>query len=131
MSQAEQTFHVPASVWVAGLGMLGAAITGVITFFSGRNASVAVLQTALVSGFKELNDQQMQKIADLQEEVTLMRGEIQNLRSELAAEGQRTISLKNLLRANGIDIPRETVAAVVFTPYPDSVEDLDAQQGSL
>lgn len=105
------------------VGGVVAVITAIVTFFAGRNASVAVLQNALVAGFKELNDQQNQKIADLVQEVAELKnnlgGEIAQLKSDLAAEQQRTIALKNLLRRNGIDIPRETATAVVFTPFPE------------
>lgn len=131
MSQAEHAIHLPATVWVAIIGVASAAITGIITFFSGRNASVAVLQTALVAGFKELNDQQTQKIADLSEEVKVMREELSKLKSELAAEQQRTESLRNLLRRHGIELPRDQVTSVVFSPYPESADANGACQGKL
>lgn len=107
--------------WTAIAGVIGVAVTGFFSWVTGRNSSVAVLQNALVAGFTSLNAQRNEAMEELRKEMNDLRAEVDGLRSELAQEKQRSISLKNLLRQNGIEIPRETVAAVVFSPYPSDV----------
>lgn len=107
--------------WVAVAGIIGAAVTGFWSWVSGRNSSVAVLQTALTQGFKELNEQQMDTITSLREEVKELRICTVELQGQIRAEEQRNIALKNLLRAHGIDIPRDTVHVTVFSPYPEQL----------
>lgn len=111
--------HLPPTVLVAIFGVIGSVIVGFITYFGGRNASVAVLQTALTEGFRELNAQQMERINALQGEINAVETSLSEVRAELAAERQRSAALRNLLRREGIEIPRDTVHVPVFTPYPD------------
>ena len=113
---------MPSSVIVGILGLIGAFITGIITFISGRNASVAVLQTALTEGFRELQRQQDAVIIHLKDEIHTLQEKVQVLEGKLAAEEQRTISLKNLLRRNGISIPRETRTKTVIQVVSSDAE---------
>jgi hypothetical protein len=63
----------------------------------------------------------------MRQELDELKLEMGELRGELAQEKARTNSLKNILRANGLEIPRETVTAVVFTPYPDAATHPEGQ----
>lgn len=119
--------------WTAIGGVIIAAVTGFFAWVKGRHSSVAVLQTALVAGFKELNDQRIDAMNTMQNEIQLLKleatqfkMEMAEVRGELAQEKQKTNALKNILRANGLEIPRETVTAVVFSPYPDT--DIETQE---
>jgi uncharacterized protein HemX len=120
---SEEPITSNTTLWVAIAGVIGAGITGFWSWVSGRNSSVAVLQTALTQGFKELHEQQTETNSRLRDEIKELHRCVSDLESKLAAEQQRTNSLKSLLRLHGIDIPRETVHDVVFTPYPDAVSE--------
>lgn len=105
------------TVIVALIGAVATAVAALIAWGSGRNSSVAVLQTALTDGFKALNDQQNAKIAALS-------AELSDLKSHVAGLEQRNLSLVALLRRNGLDIPRATTQVTVFAPFPEAASDL-------
>lgn len=107
--------------WTAIGGVIVATITGFVAWINGRNSSVAVLQNALVQGFKELNEQRSDAMLAMREELDEVKLELSELKGELAQEKQKSSSLRNLLRAAGVEVPRDTKTEVVFTPYPLAV----------
>jgi hypothetical protein len=106
------SMEISPTGWTAIAGVLVAGVTGFFSWIGGRHSSVAVLQKALTEGFKELNDLQTAKMAHMQTEINELRGQVRGLE-------QRNLSLRQILRSNGIDVPRDTVHVPVFTPYPD------------
>lgn len=112
-------FHIGPAGWTAAAGVVVAAITGFFSWMGGRNSSVAVLQNALVSGFKALNDQRIEAMLEMRKELEQIKTEVEQLKGDLANERAKTNALQNLLRHNGIEIPHEPLVEVVFSPYPE------------
>lgn len=114
------SMEISPTGWTAIAGVVVAAITGFFSWVGGRHSSVAVLQKALTEGFKELNEMQTHKMASMQLEINSLKSHIRGLE-------QRNLSLRQILRTHGIEIPRDTVHVPVFTPYPDTP--VEAQPG--
>lgn len=101
------------SLWVP---VAVAAITGLAAWFTAQHAGKAAMQQALNSGFKDLLASVQAEHKDCHERLTRLeerynaarlRGEAERaqLRGEIINLTQVIISLENLLREQGIDIP--------------------------
>lgn len=98
----------PSSDLLTGImGVIGMVVVGLISFFGGRGSVQAQIQTALNNTFQNLVDQLQEERKDERQQILEMRGAIR-------AWEQHLISLENILRREGIDIPPRPVVATVF-----------------
>lgn len=112
------------SIWVP---VVAAGVTGIAAWFTAQHAGKVAMQQALNTGFKDLLASVQADHKDCHERLTRLeerynaarlRGEAERaqLRGEIINLTQVIISLENLLREQGIDIPeRLRVPAVNST----------------
>lgn len=103
-----------AIIIVAILALLGTVISGFLGFAQGRGASIAAVQASLNASFGAL-------VTELQEERKNDRRRMLDIEGRCNGMEQHIASLEQILRDNGIEVPRRPQVHTVFV--------LDSQTG--